>query len=67
MAQVSKEKDTSRFIPLRKKAKLDGIEGNYVHSVYEKSFKGDRMSESDVERFRWYNGIEVKGNRWWFK
>ncbi len=55
------EKDDTMFIPLRKKAKLHGIESNHIDSVFEKSFAGDRMSELDVENLRWYNGIEVKG------
>jgi hypothetical protein len=62
MAGISHEKDDNMFVPLRKKPKLHGIESNYVNSVYEKSFTGDRMSELDIENLRWYNGIEVKGN-----
>ena len=54
-------KDESTFVPLRKKPKLSGLGSNYVSSVYEKSFSGDKLSELDIENLRWYNGIEVKG------
>jgi hypothetical protein len=55
------EKTDSEFIPLRKKAKPNESESNYVNSIYEKSLLGGRMSELDIENLRWYNGIEVKG------
>lgn len=61
MAGISRDKDESTFVPLRKRPKLHGLENNYVNSVYEKSFSGDKLSELDVENLRWYNGIEVKG------
>ena len=61
MAGISHERDEGTFFPLRKKAKLHEPESNYVQSIYEECFKGEKMSELDIENTRWYNGIEVKG------
>ena len=62
MEESFSEDDDSDFIPLRKKLKYSERESNRVLSLYEKSFKGGKISEEDADQLRWYNGIEIKGS-----